>query len=298
MKMHKLIPLVVFAITIPVLSGCDQKIKRDSFLEIFEGNYTSRNCDYYFEDDHGNDVWLNDYDSYVSNELKKLNAKKRYTKPTNIEKWFVYNIYGSSTDGNYLTSQIKFYDNGSIIVNEYGSHIADSYNFFTIPQEEATALFKFAEDRFTYAEQVLKEDFLTTKNEKGIDAFIDALETQTKIPGGIYDKGKTTVFEDDGRLLTTLRNIEYTYFDTTDTTDARDYNKVACYYNIKNLNDYENDSWFFVLSRNYTQVSIINHMRYDRAGHDFVMYANIYNISREAGIAIVEEMYKIASSVQ
>ena len=296
--MNKLIPLVVTAITIPTLTGCNQKIKRNSYLEVFEESFASQESDYHFENEYGFNTWLYDYDATVVNRLKELDAKKKYTEPTNMDKLFVYNIYRHGKGDYYLNSQIKFYDNGSIIVNDYGSNIADSYSYFTISQDDATKVFNYAQNRFEYAEQVKNEDIKTTKNEKGIDAFIAALGNKEKIPAVIKDKSQNIEFNDDGRLLNTLKNIEYTYINTSNDSSIRDNYYNAYYYNIANPFDYEHDSWYFALARHYTELHIINYMRFDRAGRQYVTYVNTYSISKEAGIAIVNEMRNIASNIQ
>ena len=140
MKINKLIPLVVFAITVPALSGCYEKIDRKTFMEIFAA-VDFNECHYYITDQTEDVTWLTDFDGYMVNEFKEMNFVKRYTEPKNMDRWIDYDVYRYGSDGS-INTQIKFYDNGAIVVNDYGSYIAESYSYFTISQEEATNLFK------------------------------------------------------------------------------------------------------------------------------------------------------------
>ena len=291
MKNNKLIPLVVFAITVPALSGCYEKIDRKTFMEIFAA-VDFNECHYYITDQTEDATWLTDFDGYMVNEFKKMNIVKRYTEPTNMDRWIDYDVYRYGSDGS-INTQIKFYDSGAIVVNDYGSYIAESYSYFTISQEEATNLFKVTNDRFDYANQVRKEDLKATKEEKGIYQLIDSLKQQQSAPMSLDSRD----YADNGmQLLSTLENIEYTYQETLEGyIPSRD---IYLKYNAFAYEDGEKYPWYFVLGQNLRTVYVNNHIKMDRVGHENINYYNIYEIDYEAGRAIYSEARRISTRNQ
>ena len=288
MKMNKLVFLTAAIISITSLTGCDHKIKRASFSEIIDSvDLKSGECQYYLANGRSHDMWLTDDDSYVMNELKKLEVKKRFTEPEDMNRFIAYDIYRYGYDYS-LTSQIKFYENGSIIVDEYGTYVLDSYSYFTISKESASALFTFIEDRFDYAEEVKKENFIDTKDNKSVDKLFDSLKQETDIKCCLNDNA---FIDKQGQLLGTLENIEYTYFDT-----VMDYPPSAYFlflYNTTSIDNIETNPWFFALSRDYRTVYVVNYIAKDKVCRKGLFYYNIYDIAVEAG----RTLYKEASRV-
>ena len=292
MKTNKLIPIVVSIIAIPVLSGCYQKIDRKTYLEVFNDEFTPEHTEYYLENQFGFATeWLTDFDKTVANELMKLDAQKKYTKPEVVNKLFTYSMFRRGSDGYSRQSIIKYYDNGSVVINDFGTYTNDSYSYFTISKEEANELFKFVNDRFEYADQVEQEDIKATKDEKGIDQLVDALKQKQSIKGSL--KGEE--FTDNGQLINTLENIEYTHTETNKQYNVT--NRELCLtYNTPYSYGIDNDyPWFLALSRDYLYVYVVNYMERDRVGRTCVSYYNTYHVEKEAGLAIYQEAVKIAS---
>ena len=85
MKMNKLVLFTAITISISALTGCTQKLKRKTFSEILEDVINLDECHYYVQNGRHYNTWLNDGDSYIMDELKKLDAKKRFTEPEDNE---------------------------------------------------------------------------------------------------------------------------------------------------------------------------------------------------------------------
>ena len=288
MKMNKLLALAVMAISITSLTGCDQKLKRDTFLEIFEDVRDLSDCHYYISDGryYLSDAYLSDADSYVMDKLKTLDVKKRFTQPGDTETWFIYDIYRHGS-GSFLSSQLKFYLNGSIIVNEYGSHILDSYSYFTISKESAAELFKSVQDRFIYADQVYNEDLKATKEEKGVYQLFDSLKDQQSITASVG----STNFVDRNQLLSTLENVDYEYFETV--AGYPNFDSIF-FYNTTSMDQFEKNPWFFSLCRDYRTVIVTNYIKQDRVCRPDCIYYNVYTIDIEAGRTIYREACRAA----
>lgn len=287
MKMNKLVLFTAITISISALTGCGQKLKRKTFSEILEDVISLDECHYYIYNGRSYDTWLTDSDSYIMDELKKLDAKKRFTEPEDMDRYVVYDIYRYSYTGS-LASSIKFYENGSIIVNEYGSDILDSYSYFTISKESAKAFFTYVEDRYDYAEQVMEEDFLDTKNNKSVYKLLDSLKDEQKIRGRL---GTDMFVDSQAQLLGTLENIEYSYFDTV--AEYPPQNEIYFLYNTADFVSYDVNPWYFALSSNYRTVYVVNYIKQDRVCRQSVFYYNVYFIDYEAGRTIISEANRI-----
>lgn len=287
MKMNKLVLFTTVAISIGALTGCSQRLKRKTFSEILSDVTDLKECQYYIYNGHYYDSWLTDGDSYVMNELKTLEVKKRFTEPEDMDRFVVYDIYRYSYTGS-LTSSIRFYENGSIIVNEYGSDILDSYSYFTMSEESAKAFFKYVEDRYDYAEQVMEEDFLDTKNNKSVYKLLDSLKDEQRIRGRL---GNDIFIDNQAQLLGTLENIEYSYFDTV--AEYPPESEIYFLYNTPDFISYEVKPWYFGLSRNYRTVYVVNYIKQDRVCRHDVFYYNVYTIDYEAGRTIISEANRI-----
>ena len=293
MKLNKLIPLAVFAISVTSIAGCSQKIKRKTFAEIFEEANDTKENSYYFETEYGNNYYLMDVDGYMLNEIKKLDVKKRFLEPEKGEHNFTYQIYRHD-EKKYSVSRIEFYENGSIIVNDYGSHILDSYNYFSISKEEMTTFFKVCEDRVDYSDKVLADDYLATKTEKTMDAFVQSLQGKNEIPCYLH-VGYRNTFKDNGDILDMIANTEFTYEETS-TSFNFDSEKIGFVYNAEDFGEVEENQWYFVMARYYTDIFLVNYMRYDQAGHEYRFYVNEYSVSKEAGYAIYQAVVDKANS--
>ena len=287
MKMNKLVLFTAVAISIGALTGCSQRLKRKTFSEILSDVTDLKECHYYIYNGHYYDSWLTDGDSYVMNELKTLEVKKRFTEPEDMDRYVIYDIYRYSYTGS-LTSSIKFYENGSIIVNEYGSDILDSYSYFTMSEESAKAFFTYVEDRYDYAEQVKEEDILETKNNKSVYKLLDSLKDEQKIRGRL---GNDIFIDSQAQLLGTLENIEYSYLETIEGYPPED--KIYFLYNTPDFISYEVKPWYFALSRNYRTVYVVNYIKQDRVCRQSLFYYNAYSIDYEAGRTIISEANRI-----
>ena len=287
MKMNKLVLFTAITISISALTGCTQKLKRKTFSEILEGVINLDECHYYVQNGRSYNTWLNDGDSYIMDELKKLDAKKRFTEPEDMDRFVSYDIYRYGYDRS-LTSQMRFYENGSIIINEYGSDILDSYSYFTISEESAKAFFTYVEDRYDYAEQVSEEDFLDTKNNKSVYKLLDSLKDEQRIRGRL---GNDIFIDSQAQLLGTLENIEYSYFDTVAEYPPQD--EMYFLYNTADFISYEAKPWYFGLSRNYRTVYVVNYIKQDRVCRQGMFYYNVYTIDYEAGRTIISEANRI-----
>ena len=65
--------------SISTLTGCSQKINYKQFSDIFVDCSNTEQNSYYFETQYGSNVYYEDCDSYIFNEIKKLQPAKRFT---------------------------------------------------------------------------------------------------------------------------------------------------------------------------------------------------------------------------
>jgi len=295
MKKHNLIPLIVFAITVPVLTGCDQKVKYSNFLDIFENAGNVEQNNFHYIDKDGEYQWGYDIDSFFMNEIKKLPATKRFTSINESEQQrFVYDVVhyrGAKYTKTMLMSHsyMTFYANGSIIVNDYGEGVLDSYNYFSISQEEMTAFYQVVEDRFEYAREVKIEDMKITREEKGVYQLLNSLKQKENIPASV----DSVEFKDTNQtLLETLENTEFTYLESYEGY-LSPYD-LPFVYNTSSADNYEDNPWFFGLSRDCKTAYVMNYISMDRVGRNGLFYYNTYSLSREAGNAIMSEARRIA----
>ncbi len=305
MKFNKAIILPIMMVTsISTLTGCSQKVNYKQFSDIFVDCSNTEQNSYYFETQYGSNVYYEDCDSYIFNEIKKLQPVKRFTATDGTQRHFVYNLVHTVKTNNSdyyerYRSQMFFFINGSIVVNDYGYGVLDSYNYFTMSADDAASFFKMAEDKFDANDNAIQQDRDSTKTDKSIDAFLNALTNQETIIGNVSKNGYSSrndyeTFTDDGALLRTLKNVEYNYFATEECEKYILEDRNLLFYNFakEDIGNEIKQAWFLTLENNYRYVRVYNMMERDSLNRPNIAYVNVYSISKEAGVTIYNEAKK------
>ena len=288
MKLQRAL-LLPLTLTVLSLTGCNnRKVRYDTFRDVFSTPVPEYSeATYYFDEGFGSLNVLEDCDSYMRNEMIKLEAPKRYTKPDKSSSYFTYHYY-YTFNNQYRNTHFTFYINGSIVVEDNGSNIRDSYNYFTVSTEDMAAFFKLVEERFEYAAQVIEEDKERVKNEFTIDAFVEHLKDKKRIDTAVVnERGNRRVYEDGGVIRDMIANTEFEYQQTTQDYISDAY--ITLIYNSTSLYDHELHPWFFAMDNSYKTVYLIYVFNQDRVGRRSMQYQNVYTISREAGLAFYKQ---------